>query len=197
MKSRRYAGILVGLTGLIAAIPLRADITFSGPATIVVPDDGVIRDFTYTWTNDNGFGDVLEFGLLQLTSPTDIGDPTDFPSYNFRLLDTATCSPSAPLADGASCTLVLQVSGKTDGDSDGDSNTLGVNLNVLYDEVLQSTGQLRPGDASERVSIIVTDRNQIVVVPEPGSLGSLLGVCIAVVAAHRKRTALRSTSPVT
>jgi hypothetical protein len=191
MKRRRYAEIVLVLIGLIAAIPLHADITLKGPAIIIVPEDGLIHDFTYTWSNGNGFGDVLGFGLLQLTSPTDIGDPTDLPSYNFGFIDTATCSTSTLLADGASCTLVLQVSAPIGaptgaGITDSDSNTIGVYLSVLYEEFLHPTGLPRPSDAFQQVSIIVTDQNPIVAVPEPSSLGLLLAVCTAVVAAHRR-----------
>jgi hypothetical protein len=186
MKSRRYAEIVLGLIGLTTALPLHADVKFMGPATIGVPEDGLIHDFTYAWMNNNGFRDVLQFGLLQLTSPTDIGDPADFPGYNFGFIDTPTCSSSTLLADGASCTLVLQVSAPTGaGTTGGDSNIIGVYLNALYDKFLHSTGQLRPSYAFQQVSLIVTEQNQIVAVPEPSSVGLLLAVC-TVVAAHRR-----------
>jgi len=159
-RSLRWT-VLTALVALaLTAMPSQAQVTFTGPSTISVTEDGSSPIFFYTLTNNSG-GPLSNLGV-----GVNVGSPSgDFSDQDLQTTWTA-CGPT--LADGASCDYSFQFT--TDngaGETDGDFFTQGFTIHAFFNSIDPATGGLKPQDLSQSTVFTISDP---VATPEPASL---------------------------
>lgn len=158
--SLRWTVIAALVAFAFAATPSRAQVTFTGPSTINVTEDGSSPIFFYTLTNNSG-GPLSNFNVgLAFGVPS--GDPSD----NYLKGTWTACT--GVLADGASCDYSFQVfTANGAGETDGDFFTEEITLHALFDSIDPLNGGPLPQNLSQSTVLTISDP---AATPEPASL---------------------------
>jgi hypothetical protein len=153
------------LTAVLMAAASHAVATLTGPTNIVLPEDGVERDFTFTFTNTGTeiFFVGPTFAEVEGMAIFESGDLSDIPNAFFE----DKCS-TLDLPAGASCTVLLHVTPPDGiGETHADFGVLPYFVQVNLDNLHELDG-----------TITITDPGVSINVPEPATC-ALLGLGLA------------------
>jgi hypothetical protein len=160
-RSLRWTIITTLVAFALTAAPSQAQVTFTGPSTITVSEDGTAPIFNFQLTNHSG-GPLSNFNVgVSIGSPS--GDLSDDALGD--LFGQGSCT--GVLADGASCDYFFQIT--TDngaGEADADFFTQTIAIHALFDSVDPATGGLQHQDLSQSFVLTVNDPTAT---PEPAS----------------------------
>lgn len=159
-RSLRWTIILALVAFALTATPSQAQVTFTGPSTINVTEDGSSPIFFYKLTNNSG-GPLSNLGV-----GVNPGNPSGDLSDDFLVGTWTACGPT--LADGANCDYSFQFT--TDngaGETDGDFFTQDITLHAFFNSIDPVNGGLQPQDLSQLTVLTISDPTAT---PEPASL---------------------------
>jgi PEP-CTERM motif len=157
----RWTVITTLVAFALTATPGQAQVTFTGPSTITVTEDGTSPIFNFQLTNNSG-GPLSNF-IVGVAFGSPSGDLSDDFATSFSL---GSCTV-VTLADGASCDYTFQIN--TDngaGETDADFFSETIAIHALFDSVDPATGGLQHQDLSQSFVLTVNDPT---VTPEPAS----------------------------
>jgi hypothetical protein len=165
LKYLLAAVLAAGFVPSVQAI-LIGSVTLTGPTDIVIPEDGIEHDFTYTLANNAG--ETITLTLIALTvGAVSSGDPTD--GITGILLDASACPNS--LSDATNCDIKLGFTPEDGtGETDADFGITPFDLAVDFD--------VPDGDPEVAIHGTITVTDPGFGVPEPATL-ALFGIGLA------------------
>jgi hypothetical protein len=162
-RSLRWTVITAVVFFGLTATPGQAQVTFTGPSTITLTEDGTAPSFNFQLTNHSG-GPLSNFSLGPgFSFGSDTGDLSEFISDSVGI---GSCT--AVLADGASCDYFYQINmGNGAGETDANFFTTTITIDAQFDSVNSATGGLQTQDLLQSTVVTVNDP---AATPEPSSL---------------------------
>ena len=162
-RSVRWTVITAVVALALTATPGQAQVTFTGPGTITLTEDGTAPSFNFQLTNNSG-GPLSNFTLGPGTL---FGSSTgDLSEVLAEVIGIGSCT--AVLADGASCDFLFQIA--TDngaGETDADFLTTTITIDARFDSFNSATGGPQTQDLLQSAVVTVNDP---AATPEPSSL---------------------------
>lgn len=159
--SLRWTVITALVAFALTATPGQAQVTFTGPSTITVTEDGTAPIINFQLTNHSG-GPLSNFNVGAI-----IGNPSGdlFDEYLSATFGQGSCV--GVLADGASCDYFFQMTlDNGTGETDADFFAQTIAIDAIFDSVDPATGGPQPQDLSQSFVVTINDPTAT---PEPSS----------------------------